>query len=45
MTDVPSNYQFRIAPKYFTTQTNLVDYKLSGDISHGEASANRTDLN
>jgi len=40
MTDVPSNYQFRIAPKYYTTQTNLVDYKLSGDISHGEASAN-----
>jgi hypothetical protein len=40
MTDVPSNYQFRIAPKYFTTQTNLADYKLSGDISHGEASAN-----
>jgi hypothetical protein len=40
MTDVPSNYQFRIAPKYYTTQTNLVDYKLSGDISHGEAAAN-----
>ena len=40
MTDVPSNYQFRIASKYYATQTNLVDYKLSGDISHGEASAN-----
>ena len=40
MTDVPSNYQFRIAPKYYATQTNLVDYKLSGDVSHGEAAAN-----
>jgi len=40
MTDGPSNYQFRIAPKYYTTTTNLTDYKLSGAVSHGEATAN-----
>jgi len=40
MTDGPSNYQFRIAPKYYTTTTNLTDYKLSGAVSHGEATGN-----
>lgn len=40
MTDVPSNYQFRIAPKYFPIDKKLVDYGLSALVSHGDASAN-----
>lgn len=40
MTDVKSNYQFRIAPKYFRINKNLTDYGLSGAVSHGDPIAN-----
>lgn len=40
MTDVDSNYQFRISQKYFKINKNLADYGLSGSISHGDAAAN-----
>lgn len=40
MTDVESNYQFRIPNKYFKINKNLADYGLSGAISHGDSKAN-----
>jgi hypothetical protein len=40
MTDVKSNYQFRIAPKYFYIDKNLSEYNLSGLVSHGDPAAN-----
>lgn len=40
MTDVESNYQFRIAPKYFKIDKKLTDYGLSGAVGHGDPIAN-----
>ena len=39
MTDVPSNYQFRIAPKYFRVALDLKSLNLNGSISHGDNAA------
>ena len=39
MTDVGSNYRIEVAPKYFKISKKLTEYKLSGEVSHGDSAA------